>query len=49
VGLDLGGETPSEIALAIMAEVLMASRGGSGEPLKRSKGSVIMKQVKGGS
>lgn len=44
-GLDLGGETPQEIALAIMAEVLMASRGGAGEPLTRSKGSVIMKQV----
>lgn len=47
VGLDLGGETPQEIALAIMAEVLMASRGGSGEPLTKSKGSVIMKQVRG--
>jgi len=47
VGLDLGGETPPEIALAIMAEVLMASRGGSGEPLTRSKGSVIMKQARG--
>lgn len=45
VGLDLGGETPQEIALAIMAEVLMASRGGSGEPLTHLKGSVIMKQV----
>jgi xanthine dehydrogenase accessory factor len=49
VGLDLGGETPSEIALAIMAELLMANRGGSGEPLTRSKGSAIMKQVRGGS
>lgn len=45
VGLDLGGEAPSEIALAIMAEILMASKAGSGEPLAKIKGSVIMKQA----
>lgn len=47
VGLDLGGEAPSEIALAIMAEVLMASKGGTGDSLTRLKGSVIMKQARG--
>jgi xanthine dehydrogenase accessory factor len=33
VGLDLGGRTPVEIALAIMAEVVAVRRGGSGLPL----------------
>jgi xanthine dehydrogenase accessory factor len=47
VGLDLGGEAPGEIALAIMAELLMASRGGAGEPLTKTKGGVIMKQARG--
>ena len=33
VGLDLGGRTPVEIALAIMAEIVAVRRGGSGRPL----------------
>jgi len=33
VGLDLGAETPEEIALAIMAEILATRRGKSGRPL----------------
>ena len=32
IGLDLGGRTPAEIALAIMAEVVAEHRGGSGTP-----------------
>lgn len=32
IGLDLGGRTPAEIALAIMAEVIGERRGGSGTP-----------------
>ena len=33
IGLDLGGRTPVEIALAIMAEIVAVRRGGSGGPL----------------
>ncbi len=33
IGLDLGGNTPAEIALCIMAEIMMLRRGGSGAPL----------------
>jgi xanthine dehydrogenase accessory factor len=30
IGLDLGGPTPEEIAVAILAEVIAVRRGGSG-------------------
>jgi xanthine dehydrogenase accessory factor len=33
VGLDLGGRTPVEIALAVIAEIVAVRRGGSGLPL----------------
>lgn len=48
IGLDLGGELPTEIALAIMAEILMAQHGASGAPLAQSKGTVVMKQARAG-
>jgi xanthine dehydrogenase accessory factor len=35
IGLDLGAETPEEIALAIIAEVAAVRRGGSGQPLSK--------------
>lgn len=35
IGLDIGSEMPEEIALAIIAEVVAARRGGTGEPLSR--------------
>ncbi len=33
IGLELGAESPQEIALSIMAEIVMHCRGGTGEPM----------------
>jgi xanthine dehydrogenase accessory factor len=38
VGLDLGGETPEEIAVAVAAELVLVRRGGSGRPLTDVEG-----------
>jgi xanthine dehydrogenase accessory factor len=35
IGLDLGGRTPEEIALSVMAEITQLRYGGSGKPLTR--------------
>ena len=34
IGLDLGGRTPSEIALSVLSEMSMERHGGSGRPLR---------------
>jgi len=33
IGLDIGAETPEEIAVAIMGEIIMQRRGGDGSPI----------------
>ena len=35
IGLDLGGKDPAETALAVMAEIVAARRGGSGVPMRQ--------------
>lgn len=37
IGLDVGAETPAEIAVAIAAEIVLAERGGTGRPLREVK------------
>ena len=47
IGLDLGAQTPDEIALAIAAELLMWRRGGAGGPL-RERAGILAKLLAGG-
>lgn len=38
LGLDIGAETPAEIAIAVGAEIVLAAKGGSGRPLSERAG-----------
>ncbi len=43
VGLELGAETPKEIALSILAEIVMVQHGGTGEAMKWSGDAAVVK------
>lgn len=44
-GLDLGAERPAEIALSILAEMLMVERRATGSPMAQVKGSTVMERT----
>jgi xanthine dehydrogenase accessory factor len=45
IGLDLGGATPEEIALAIMSEITLLHHGGSGTPMSDSLRTRFMNRL----
>jgi xanthine dehydrogenase accessory factor len=40
IGLDLRGESPEEIAISVMAEVIMLRKGGTGAPMYYRKAAL---------
>jgi xanthine dehydrogenase accessory factor len=46
IGLDVGAETPEEIAISIAAEIVLVRRGGTGVPL-RDRERVVERWIRG--
>ena len=46
IGLDLGGSTPEEIALCIMAEIIMLRHGGTGKAMSETLRSHYMQRLR---
>jgi xanthine dehydrogenase accessory factor len=40
IGLDIGGRTPEETAISIVAEIVQQRWGGTGQPLSRTEGEI---------
>jgi len=45
IGLDIEAETPEEIAVAVMAELILVARGGSGAPLSVSGRELVTSRI----
>ncbi len=45
IGFDIGAETPEEIAVAIMAEIINVRRGGSGRPMREGRARIVPGEV----
>ena len=47
IGFDLGAETPEEIAVSIIAELIAVRRGGSGKPMREGRPPIRIGEVAG--